>query len=386
VTDDFKKLLDAFVGDNIADNPQMQGILWRIRCDRMPISYSRFDVELFCRETGREMPSGRSDVQLAAWADTSSIREAYIDWWHSKRADFHAKVAEIVSGYRSDLQVYYYNWDNDKMSLGMNDFTGWDFIGEVIEAGKRGDGAAMQVWYDNIARRKAFTTGDYTKMLRSGDFHAPKMGYLPHHGIRPELYGGIDNFQILGIGNALYQVGDPDYLAYYRTKQGIALSNAVPYDEVNARFINPKYEANENNPGGAPYSVALELLSYFNADARTLTYSAYNYTRGFADAHRRFAQAFRALPAIDGVVVPYGDEDVRIRTYTASNRIYAGVASKAYSEKSIEVKIPVDGDPKDFTVTDLVTGARVKSSKKGRNIVFTVESAPMQLNSFLIEK
>jgi len=39
-------------------------------------------------------------------------------------------------------------------------------------------------------------------------------------------------------------------------------------------------------PGGGPFSMALELLGYYHADARTLTYTAYTYGRGFADAHR----------------------------------------------------------------------------------------------------
>ena len=36
----------------VKDNPQMTGALWRSREDRMQISYSNFDLDLFAKETG----------------------------------------------------------------------------------------------------------------------------------------------------------------------------------------------------------------------------------------------------------------------------------------------------------------------------------------------
>ena len=68
-------------------------------------------------------------------------------------------------------------------------------------------------------------------------------------------------------------------------------------------------------PANGDFSMALELLAYFHGDARTLTYTAYTFGRGFADAHRRFAQAFLALPAVEGKVVEGTDPDVRVRLY-----------------------------------------------------------------------
>ena len=54
--------------------------------------------------------------------------------------------------------------------------------------------------------------------------------------------------------------------------------------QIGARMINPKFEGSMVLPGGGPFSMAMELLSYYYGDVRTLTYTAYTYGRGFAAA------------------------------------------------------------------------------------------------------
>ena len=87
--------------------------------------------------------------------------------------------------------------------------------------------------------------------------------------------------------------------------------------------------------------MAVELLSYFYGDARTLTYTAYTFGRGFADAHRRFAQAFLALPAVRGNVILGTDSNAKVRTYNTTNGTYIGIALKAYTNNSaLSIQIP----------------------------------------------
>jgi len=132
--------------------------------------------------------------------------------------------------------------------------------------------------------------------------------------------------------------------------------------------------------------MALELLAWFNGDARTLSFTSYTYARGFANAHRRFAQAFLALPAIDGLRIETSDPEVCIRCYPSSEAVYVGVASKAASDKIIRVAIPAE----ELTgicraaVTDQVTGMKVPAKYGNGQLCFEVESGPMELHAFRI--
>ncbi|MDD3319847.1 MAG: hypothetical protein PHS59_00170 [Paludibacter sp.] len=383
VYDDFKVLLDFLINKNIKNYPQIKGVIWRIRCDRMPISYSAYDISLFSKETNTIVPDNLSDTELAIWASTGEVGNQYADWWHKKRADFHERLAKLVQSYRPDLKMYYYNWDNDKFSLGMTDFTGWDFLAPTVNIGKINPDSATNLYLKNIESRKRLTGNDYVHMIESGKFGV-KEGTLPHHGLRPYLYDKIKGFEVFAPSNSLYMADNEQYLNYFKTKEGVAISNAAVYDESFARYINPKFEANEMVPGGPAFSMALELLGYFHTDANTLTYTSYNCARGFADAHRRFAQAFLALPAINGEVLPNADKDVRIRRYNSKNGIYVGVASKSYQGKIIKIKLKnVSGEKP--TVIDLVRGKAIKATKSGKTLQFEINSGAMELNSFLVK-
>lgn len=384
--DDFSRLLDSLVGKNAAAYPQLQGILWRIRSDRMPISYSREDIGLFSSETGVTPPAGLSDSELARWASRGAAAAAYTDWWHRKRAEFQGRIAQRLAGYRPDLKLWFYNWDNDKFSLGMHDFTGWDFLGPAVQRAATAPDEVMDMYLQNIEKRKRFTTEDYLEMMRTGNLGVKSQGYLPHHGLRPWLYRRIPGVSLLAPVNALYTARDSVFLNYFQTAEGLSVSNPVVYDEACSRFINPKYEGNMAVPGGAPFSMALELLSWFHGDARTLTFTTYTYARGFAAAHRRFAQAFLALPALPGRTLDASDPDLRVRTYRTEKATYVGVASKSYRSRTLRITIPAGELPDrgPVTVVDLVTGAEVSVESVEEGLRFDLESDPMQLHAFRI--
>ena len=113
-----------------------------------------------------------------------------------------------------------------------------------------------------------------------------------------------------------------------------------------------------------------------------MTYTSYLYGRGFADAHRRFAQAYLALPAIPGTVIDQGDTDLKIRTYPFANGSYVGVAYKGFTAKKLTVRVPARAGAK---VTNLVTNETIPATASGNNLQFDVESGPMELNAFLIQ-
>src|SRR6185436_2442453 len=140
--EDLKKLMDHLIKPYVRDNPQLTGALWRIRCDRMPISYGKADLELFARETNTPLPPG-GEGQWSAWA-AGEMKAKYDDWWHQKRADFHKKIAALLQSYRPDMTLYYYNWDEDKFSLIQPDITAWAFVSNVVKPLPDGGRAAYE--------------------------------------------------------------------------------------------------------------------------------------------------------------------------------------------------------------------------------------------------
>ncbi len=384
--DDFSRLLDSLIGRHAAQYPQLRGILWRIRSDRMPIAYGREDIARFAAETGICPPANASDRELARWASQGPAADAYTDWWHAKRAEFQGRIARRLAGYRRDLKLWFYNWDNDKFSLGMHDFTGWDFLGPAVRMADEAPEKVLDMYRKNLEKRRAFTSADYLEMMRTGNLGVKSQGSLPHHGLRPWLYRDIPGVALLAPVNALYTARDSVFLNYFRTAEGLAVSNPVVYDEACSRFINPKYEGNMAVPAGAPFSMALELLAWFHGDARTLTFTTYTYARGFAAAHRRFAQAFLALPALPGKILRTDDEDLRVRTYRTERATYVGVASKARECRRLQISIPRDELPGNGSVTlqDLVSGERRPARLDGDRLQFEIDSEPMQLHAFRI--
>jgi len=377
--DDLKYLMDHLIKPYVKDNPQLTGALWRIREDRMPISYGPADIAMFAKETDTKLPPG-GEAQAAAWA-AGEMKARYDDWWHEKRAKFHIKLVDLLKSYRPDLTLYYYNWDEDKFGLISTDINAWGFLSKVIKPAPEGGRAAYE---KDRAMRKSFTAADYISVLRTGNFGEGSKGInRADYGLRPELYKDVKGIQLFAPANYLCYSDMPEYLNYFRTPDGLAVSNVVSYDEVGSRSINPKYEGNVITPAGPAFSMALELLDYFHGDARTLTYTVYTYGRGFADAHRRFAQAFLALPAIPGTVVDQGDKDLKVRTYPSANGTYIGVAYKGYTGKKLTIKVPAG--KAGAVVKNLVTGKTVAVKEAGGDVQFDLESGPVELNAFLIQ-
>jgi hypothetical protein len=366
--EDMKLYVDHLFKPNVNENPQLTGMLWRIRCDMMPISYSDTDVALYNSEMG-------TSVTRSTLSSISSEKNKYADWWHLKRRDFHAKLVDLLKSYRSDLKLYYYNWDEDKFSMILSGLNKAKFY-----AGLTG----KSTYQTDRTNRNNITTNQYINVINSGDFSANLGINSPDYGLRPSLYSSVSGIELFAPANILHLSNNSGYLNYFKTADGVSVSNCVSYDEIHARSINPKFEGHSMTPGGSVYSMALELMDYFHADARTLTFTAYTYGRGFANAHRRFAQAFLALPAIQGTIIDSSDVDVKVRAYKTSTETYIGVANKAYTLKTITVKIPITSGQENMTVKNLVTGNNVAFTIADNQLQFEVNSGPVELNSYLL--
>lgn len=373
---DLKVFLDSLLKPYAATNPQLKGALWRIRSDRMQPSYRPTDIDLFSSETGTPKPAGLTPAQLAAWAATGDVGVAYSTWWQGKRAAFHQRVLDLLKTYRSDLALYYYNWDPDKFSMIRPDLNQAAFY-VVLNA--RGGQAAYAA---DRAARATYTAADYVTTMRTGDFSGWLNTSRPDYAMRPYLYDDMPGFRPIAPANHLCYADKPEYLNYFRTQDGLAVSNAVSYDEAGARYSNPKFEGSMMLPGGGPFSLAVELLAYYHGDARSLNYTVYTYGRGYADAHRRFAQAYLALPAVPGNVVDGTPANVRARVYATLNGTYIGIAHKGHAATPITVDVPGPWTAQ-TVVTNLVTGQFVPAAVIGGKLRLSLQSGPMELNAFL---
>ncbi len=385
--DDLQKLMVHMIKPYANDNPQMTGALWRSREDRMQISYGKFDLDLFARETGTILPG--SETEQRAWASDGAGREQYDSWWLKKRAQFHGKLAALLQTYRPGMKLYYYNWDGDKFGLGLPSMTSWAFNKQIAfskEGGadfSKGGGKGRAVYEKDREDRRKFSGDDYVRILHTGAFLTWNNTNRADYAMRPELYRDIKNVEIMAPVNALWGADSSTYINYFQTAEGMAASNAVMYDEIGARTINSRYEGSCTTPAGAAFSMALELMTYFHGDARTLSYTTYTYGRGFADAHRRFAQAFLALPAIKGTVVEQGDKDLKVRTYPSANGTYIGVAYKGFAGRKMTIRVP--SGKAGATVKNLVTNAIIPAAVTGNVVQFDLESGPMELNAFFVQ-
>lgn len=374
---DLETYVSSLLQPHVAANPQLTGALWRIRSDRMQISYGLQDIAMFCAETQTAQPAGLTAAQLAGWASTGEVGKAYSAWWQGKRAAFHQKLVQLLQSYRPDLTLYYYNWDQDKFSLLRPDLNQWAFIDQINSKG----GAAA--YAEDRSARAADTAEDYINAIREGDFTGPAGVKRPDYALNPALYREMPGIQLLAPVNALPYANKPDYINYFQTADGLAVTNIMSYDEIASRYINPKYETNMITPAGGPFSLSNELLSYYYGDARTLTHTSYTFGRGFADAHRRFAQAFRALPAVPGSVVPDTPANSIARTYATANGTYVGVAYKGYNSAELAVSLPGHWSSS-YTVTNLVTNQTVPASVVNGKLQFQLSTGPMELNAFLV--
>jgi hypothetical protein len=378
--EEIKAILDELIGREIAEYPNLGGVLWRMRSDRVKCSYGRHDIEMFCRETGREMPEGDATA-IARWAAHDLAKE-YHDWWHRKRRDFHVAIRDHLRSFRPDLKLYYYNWDPDGWSLatGNNQHNTPQDWTDLYNVNRTRD------WYNRkIAAQKALTDQDYLARLRGGH----PMTDQPHKQMRPELYRELDGIALFLPVHWHYLADNEPYIRSFLTGDGLAVCNQFYYEEKGRTNVqDDNYETSEMTPAGPQFSMAEEVLSFFHGDPNVITWTPYTIGRSFVTEHRRFAQAFLALPDLRGELVATAvggasAPDVRVRTHPIDDgRVYVSVAHRGFAPARFAVTIP--DVAAGATVTNLVTGESVPTRVVGGGLAFEVDSRAMELNSFLI--
>ncbi|GAT35432.1 glycosyl hydrolases family 2, sugar binding domain [Terrimicrobium sacchariphilum] len=375
VGEEFFDILNQVVGKNIKNNPQLGGILFRIRSDRLPISYGPSDVAQYARDTGDNPPAGLEGEALSKWASDPERQGKYGEWWQGKRRDFHAKIVEQLKSYRPDLQMLYYNWDPDRWNLGEHEMSPEDFR-DFYNVHK-----SIDYYRRSAAYQKDVPPGEYVAMVRDQG--------LPHHQVRPELYASLDGFALLGPVNWRYLADNPQYLDFFRTGRQLALTKLFDYEEHGRWNVQgDNYETSELMSGGPAFAMAEQVLAVFHGDPWIFTETAYTYGGGYMEQHREFAQAFLSLPAMPGQVVATPGvekaDDLRVRRYDVKNQVHLSVAYKGYTPQVFSMELPGPWG-ESVTVTDQVSGERVPAEVRDGKLSLHLELPPMVLKSYLVE-
>lgn len=275
---EFKALIDELIGQHIDRNPQLAGVLWRQRQNRIKCSYGRRDVELFAAETGTKIPDGNAK-SLAQWAFRNP---AYARWWQTKRAQFLREVADYLRSYRNDLVLYYYNWDEDQFDPSIPGF--------------RNTPSDWSDYY-NVDRAREYerrTASAREAHLQTLPMLAVTAQELPHRYIDPQLLVDEPGIRILAPIPQPYFAQNEPYLRYFTTRSGLAVADILPYEEK-ARWNMQwdDYESSEMTLGPGPLSIANEQAAVRIGDANVITTTSYTYGRGWISEFRQFAEQFQ---------------------------------------------------------------------------------------------
>lgn len=367
-------LLHDMIGTKIADNPQIGGLLYRMRQDRIKCSYGKRDVQLFCDETGADMPTGDA-AAIARWAAVTN-KDAYQAWWQTKHRDFLVRIRDQLRSYRDDLELYYYNWDPDGWRLGgyHNSPEDWSDYYNVDRA---------HLWHQRVvAASEKRKPEDYLEILLS---HPD-----PHWRIDTSLFAEVDGIHVFAPVHDQYLADNAPYLEYFRTGSGVAMCNMFNYEEKGRWNIQgDNYQTSEMTPE-AGYSMADEVQTCFHVDPGVITWTTYTFGRGFADEHRRFAQAYLALPDLPARVIADAlpadhavASEIRVRSYDGGGATYIGVVHKGLDPIEVELALPVvEGRT---TVTDLVTGEQIEARVEDGRLRLPLALDRMSLSSYRID-
>jgi hypothetical protein len=279
---EIKTLIDEIVGQQIAANPQLAGLLWRQRQDRLKCSYGPRDIQLFATETGTVVPSGSAQA-LARWA---SGNPEYAKWWQLKRAEFLRAVRDHLRKYRSDLVLYYYNWDEDGFDPppagSAMSATDWSELHNVSLARNH---------EKRVAKLRQATAPEYY-------VNYVTMQATPHMNIQPHAFGGDSGIRILAPISQRHLSDNPGFLDLFWTQDGIAAANVVSYEERGRWNMQwDDYETSELTPGFGKSSLLNERNALKNTDTDVITTTSYTYGRGWVGEFQQFAVDF--LNAVD---------------------------------------------------------------------------------------
>lgn len=273
---EFKQLIDELIGRHIEDNPQLAGLLWRQRQHRLKCSYGPQDIALFAKETGTDIPPGDAKT-IAQWA---SKNPDYGAWWQGKRAEFIRAIRDHLRSYRSDLVLYYYNWDEDGFRPpipGGRSKQEWTAHYDVDQARKFAG--------EQAEKRAALSPSYYVAYVTRQS--------MPHRNLVPGQFSQDDGISLIAPVSQRYLSGNKDFLDLFRTKNGFAIGNVLSYEEKGRWNMQwDDHETSEMTFGPGEFSLINEHKAQALVNPNLITTTSYTFGRGWVTEFRRFAESY----------------------------------------------------------------------------------------------
>jgi len=320
-----------------------EGLILTHRFQCWQISYSDYELRRFARDLGLRLPN----VRAGQWV-FDHHRAAFRQWHYQRKRENLLRATQALRTVRPDLKlvVLNYNAGDDNLHFGTPLYW-WDK--------EKGDELLIPgaVSLPDLSRvNLAELMEDYTR---------PDIEVLSV-GMAPPLYARDEGIYNLAPAHYPFLCGNARFLNHFRTGEGSAVCFWWIYNE-DAYLNNPGLGwncpgLNGNEPAGR-YSMMDEVLAMAAGDPVIMGVRIGNMNRGFPDYARRFAAAYRALPALPSRLVQACDsDDIVVRRYDTPKGIYLGVINKGLGPAATQARLRTDliGGR---AIRNLVTGERL---------------------------
>ena len=350
--EDAKKLLEITITDN-KDKGKFIGAWFRPRPEANPISFNSKDIEIFNKETGKQI--SRNDLQ-----NNNVLLEGYYSWWFQKRRDFNLALCKYLRREVNPDAVILYTADSSESGIslpssvvakGIPNFWEWqtvvvtdnptkweNFLNNYQDFFK----FVKAISYDKVVREDMYLQALLSKPSTWGD-------YEWHHACPwndPENYKDVEGVILTYSFNRLYTVASKKALEEFKAKSGLAIVRHYGLNENEMNDNNDPvlgyFVADVERAG--PYCMISEARAFANGDPRFIGYlSGNSFNRGFPEYVRKFNAAFLSLPALPSKIQDNAasDPEVILRIIsTPKNGIYAGIVNTSLSQKNVSVQLP----------------------------------------------
>ncbi len=374
VGEDLCRLIDEVAGAYAKEYPNLAGIQLTHRFNAWQISYSDYEMDRFARETGIAV-AGAGQKERAAWILANRAQE-YLAFHTAKKRENLLKARDRLRRIRPNLTLYVLNWVGGDDCLpfgGILWFQGREKGDEFLLPGKP---FLMEKGRRPLAALLEDTTRPDVRMQS-----------VPLH---PRLYEKDEGILNWAVGHYRFTADDPAYLGAFRTGTGVAFCDWWIYNED---CYNNNPAIGWNCPGlhgtehAGRFCMTEEVCAVAAADPVVVGIRMGFINRGFPEHARRFAAAYRALPALPSVVVngAFPDPEVVVRHIPTRHGDYYAVADRRLSleARAGSLRLPAGG--KVVRVVNLATGEEIPFRVGKGSITLAWRSEAMSLSALRVE-
>ena len=359
-------MIDLFVAEGVK-HPSFRGVGLHVKhaslcwLGLITSGYNDYMIDGFTRDTGIKVPVDRRDPKRGkAYADwlLANAYEPWVQWRCRQVSGFWVKIARKLAAARPDLKL----WINNIADLDpiMDRFSSPDYMRRIArEGGLDRDIFAREA--PNVIMSQTCLPADY-RYARPGWYYATEADFecqRTYH-TKPYYWDFLE-----GAAYPLVHLHD----RYWESHAGDVNRNKDPALRFKSTwFKEVKWRVTTLNAPG-PYAMEHYAVPMRFRDILGFTKGGYLVgTYGMEEHLVPFAQAFRALPAVNMETLPGGGEFVRLRHVDYDGRSWFYVVNTGVEPACVRVRFP-EGSK------DLVSDASCGGDS-------TINLGPYELRSF----